>query len=267
MNDIVKPIKPIKQILRSPVAAPPPETFGQKLRRTFSFYSLIFFIIVVWAGSSLFIAPIVQWGIDRVGGYIETNMALRHEAEMLGVKLDIPCRSFETLPAGCDGLPSEGAVSYGPGTVLYFWGRVPGLEGLSPRERELNEIPGEGTDGVFYTLQKAFSRLPVDDEALALARSEMKSYGGFAERALSDDVLVVEATGGSTARAGSFYAVYTRNDGKRIAAACFGETCKVPQAPWRDGFAYGLTVNRRNVAELPAIDAEVRARLDGFVRE
>ncbi len=252
---------------RSPIPPPPRETLGQRLRRTLSFYGMIFFIIVIWAASSLIIAPIVQWGLNRAGGYIEANLALRHEATMLGVKLDIPCHAFEILPAGCDGLPSEGTVSYGPGTVLYFWGRIPGLDGLSPRERTITEVPGEGTDGAFYTLQKAFSRLPVDEEALALARDEMKSYGGFAERALTEDVLVIEATGGSTARAGSFYAVYTRSDGVRIAAACFGETCKVPQAPWRDGLAYGLTVNRRNAAELPAIDAEVRQRLDGFVRE
>lgn len=262
MNDIVKPVKPI---LRSPVPPPLPETFGKKLRRTAGFYGMIFFIIVVWAGSSLFIAPIVQWGIDKIGGAIETNLALNHDATMLGVTFRIPCNTFESLPAGCDGLPSDGAVAYGPATLLYFWGRLPGLEGLTYRERELNEIPGSGTDGVFYTLQKSFGRLPVNDEALALARADMASYGGYAERALPGGVLVIEAAAGSTARAGSFYAVYQRDDGMRIAAACFGETCKVPQAPWQGDFAYGLTINRRNAADLPAIDAAVRARLDGFV--
>lgn len=258
-------IKPLKQVLRAPIAAPPPETFGQKLRRQFSFYGMIFFIIVVWAGSSLFIAPIVQWGIDKVSGAIETNLALNHEASMLGLNFKIPCDSFETLPAGCDGLPSEGAVAYGPQTILYFWGRLPRLEGLTYRERQLNEIPGSGTDGAFYTLQKSFGRLPVDDEALALARSEMSSYGATAERTLPGGVLVIEAAAGSSAKPGTFYAVYARNDGMRIAAACFGETCKVPQAPWRDNFAYGVTINMRNAADLPAIDAAVRARLDGYV--
>ena len=260
-------LKPSKLVLRTAPAGRAPESFGKRFRRAAGFYGMIFFIIVVWAGSSLFIAPIVQWGIDRIGGLIETHAALRHEAALQDLRLSIPCETFEALPAGCDGLPVEGETRYGRSTVLYFWGRLPKLDGLTYRERELNEIPNAGTDGVFYTLQISFGRLPVNDEALALARSEMAAYGAYGERMLPGGVVAIEAAEGSAAKPGSFYAVYTRDDGVRIAAACFGETCKVPQAPWRDGFAYGLTINKRNAAELSTIDAAVRARLDGFVAQ
>ena len=225
---------------------------------------MIFFIIAVWAGSSLFIAPIVQWGVDSVSAALETR-ATHHEARLLDVKLSIPCDSFETLPVGCDGFESDGEVVYGPVSVLYFWGRLPTLEGLTFRERALNEIPNAGTAGAFYTLQKSFGRLPVGDDAVTLARTEMAAYGAFSERQLSPGVQLFEAAEGSATRLGNFYAVYTRDDGLKVAAACFGDTCKLAQGPWRDGLAYGLTINKDNAARLPEIDAAVRRRLDGYV--
>ena len=249
--------------LRSPLPPPPPETFGQRLRRQLRFYGLILFIIALWAGSSLFIAPVVQWGIDRVGGAIEQVGALRHKASLLDVKLDMPCTAFETMPPQCG--VDDGEVRYGPISVLYFWGRLPGLDGLSIRERQDGVAPNATTDGAFYTLQKSFGALPEGDAALALARSEMSAYGAYAERQIAPDVLAIEAAEGSAAKAGSFYAVYTASDGRRIAAACFGGTCKVPQANWHDGLAYGLTINVRNAAKLPEADAAVRARLEGFL--
>lgn len=248
---------------RSPLPPPPPETFGQKLRRQLRFYGLIAFIIVVWAGSSLFIAPVVQWGLDRVSGYVEKTGSLRHKASLLDVRLDMPCTAFETMPPGCGG--DEGEVRYGPASVLYFWGRLPNLDGLSLRERQDGITPDASTDGAFYTLQKAFGALPENDDALALARSEMGRYGAYAERQLTPDVLVVEAAEGSAAKSGSFYAVYVTSDGRRVAASCFGGVCKVPQATWKSGLAYGLTLNARNAAKLPEADAAVRARLDGFL--
>ena len=249
--------------LRSPMPPPPPETFGQRMRRQLRFYALVLFIIFIWAASSLFIAPVVQWGLDRVGGAIEQVGALRHRASLLNVNLDIPCTAFETMPPQCG--VDEGEVRYGPVSVLYFWGRLPGLDGLSIRERQDGRTPDATTDGAFYTLQKSFGALPEGDEALALARSEMAAYGAYAERQISPDVLVIEAAEGSAARAGNFYAVYTTSDGRRVAAACFGGTCKVPQANWRDGLAYGVTINARNAENLPVIDAAVRARLEGFL--
>lgn len=248
---------------RSPMPPPPPESFGRKLRRQLRFYALILFIIFIWAGSSLFIAPVVQWGIDRVSGYVEQVGALRHKASLLDVKLDMPCTAFETIPPQCG--VDEGEVRYGPASVLYFWGRLPALEGLDFRERQQGTVPDASTDGVFYTLQKSFGRLPEGAEALALARGEMGAYGAYAERQLTPGVLVIEAAEGSAAKQGSFYAVYTTSDGRQVAAACFGSVCKVPQATWRSGLAYGLTLNARNAAKLPEADAAVRARLDGFV--
>ncbi len=249
--------------LRSPLPPPPPETFGQKLRRQLRFYGLIFFIIVVWAGSSLFIAPIVQWGLDRVGGAIEQAGSLRHRASLIDVRLDMPCTAFETMPPSCG--VDEGEVRYGPASILYFWGRLPNLDGLSLRERQQGTSPDSTTNGVFYTLQKSFGALPEGEAALALARSEMGRYGAYAERQLTPSVLVIEAGEGSAARKGNFYAVYTTSDGRRVAAACFGDICKVPQANWKDGLAYGLTLNARNADKLPDADAAVRARLDGFL--
>lgn len=52
----------------SPLPPPPPPTFGERLRRGLRFYGLIGFIIVLWAGSSLFIAPVVRWGLDTYAG-------------------------------------------------------------------------------------------------------------------------------------------------------------------------------------------------------
>lgn len=249
--------------IRPPVPPPPPESFGKKLRRTLRFYGLILFIIALWAGSSLFIAPVVQWGLDRVSGYVERHGALKQHARLLETRLEIPCTAFETIPPDCG--VDNGEVRYGPVSVLYFWGRLPGLDGLSFRERQDGIAPDASTDGVFYTLQKSFGALPENEAALKLARDEMGRYGAYAERQISPGVLAVEAAEGSAAKAGSFYAVYTRSDGRQIAAACFGGVCKTPQASWQGGLAYGLTVNARNAATLPEADAAVRARLDGFV--
>ncbi len=248
---------------KSPLPPPPPETTWQKLRRQLRFYGLILFLIVLWAGSSLFIAPVVQWGLDRVGGYVEQVAALRHRATLIDLKFDIPCTAFETMPPSCG--VDENEVRYGPASILYFWGRLPNLDGLSIRERQNGATPDASTDGVFYTLQKIFGTLPEGDEALALARTEMGRYGAYAERQLGANVLVIEATEGSAARAGNFYAVYTTSDGRRIAAACFGDICKVPQATWKNGLAYGLTINARNADKLTEADAAIRARLDGFL--
>lgn len=248
---------------RSPLPPPPPESFGQKLRRQLRFSALVLFIILVWAGSSLFIAPVVQWGLDRVGGAIEQVGSLRHRANLLDVKLDMPCTAFEAMPPECG--VDEGEVRYGPASILYFWGRLPGLDGLSIRERQDGVEPDASTEGVFYTLQKSFGVLPEGDDSLALARSEMGRYGAYAERQLTPAILVIEAGEGSAAREGNFYAIYTTSDGRRVAAACFGGICKVPQATWKNGLAYGLTLNARNADKLPDADAAVRARLDGFL--
>lgn len=249
--------------IRPPVPKPPPESFGKRLRRGLRFYGLILFIILLWAGSSLFIAPVVQWGLDRAAGYIEQHGALRHRAMLLDARLDMPCTAFEVIPPQCG--VDDGEVRYGPASVLYFWGRLPNLDGLDYRDRQRGVTPDAATNGVFYTLQKTFGALPEGDAALALARSEMGAYGAYLERQISPGVLAVEAAEGSAAKAGSFYAVYTTSHGRQIAAACFGDVCKVPQATWRDGLAYGLTVNARNAATLPEADAAVRARLESFV--
>ncbi len=253
---------------RSPLPPPPPPSFGKRLMRSLRFYGLIAFVIVVWAGSSLFIAPIVRWGLDRAGEMIAREASLWHDAYLLDVHLRIPCQALETLPPACEGLAEdEGPVRYGNATVLYFWGELPDLDGLSYARRQKGETPDAEWEGAFYTLQKSFGALPVDDAALALARSEMAAYGAYGERTLPGGVLVIEAAEGSAAKSGNAYAVYQRNDGVRIAAACFGTVCKVPQAPWRTGFAYGFTVSKRHMADLAAIDAAVRARLDGFVAD
>ncbi len=249
--------------IRPPVVPPHPESFGKKLRRNLRFYGLILFIIVIWAGSSLFIAPVVQWGLDRIGGYVEQHGSLKHHARLLDVELDMPCTAFEAMPPQCG--VDEGEVRYGPASVLYFWGRMPTLEGMSFRDRQDGIVADASTNGVFYTLQKSFGALPEDDAALKLAREEMGRYGAYAERQISPGVLAVEAAEGSAAKSGSFYAVYVRSDGRQIAAACFGGVCKVPQASWHDGLAYGLTVNVRNAGTLPDADAAVRARLEGFI--
>lgn len=249
--------------IRPPVPKPPPESLGQRLRRGLRFYGLILFIILLWAGSSLFIAPVVQWGLDRVSGYVETHGALRHRAMLLDTRLDMPCTAFEAMPPQCG--VDDVEVRYGPVSVLYFWGRLPNMEGLSIRERQTGAVPSTAAVGVYFTLQKTFGALPEGEAALALARSEMAAYGAYAERQIAPGVLAIEAVEGSEARSGNFYAVYTRSDGRQIAAACFGGVCKVPQAGWHDGLAYGLTLNSRNAARLPEVDAAVRARLEGFL--
>lgn len=251
--------------LRSPIPPIPPPSFGQRLRRSLAFYSVIALIILVWAASSLVIAPVVQFGIDRFSAWIEKTGSLHQEAILLDLPLSIPCDSFENVPTGCDGLPTEGPARYGAGSVLYFWGAMPELIGLSTRQRALGEVPDAGTDGVFYSLQKSFGRFPEGDEVLAFARGEMAHYGSYTERQAAPGVIVLEAGEGSAAKAGNFYAVYTRDDGLKVPASCFGETCRVLLAPWRDGFAYGVTINKRNAQRLPEFDAAVRKRLDGFV--
>lgn len=251
--------------LGSPIPQPPPPTFFQRFRRTLAFYSVILLIIVVWAASSLVIAPVVQFGIDRVSEYIEKNGAMHQDSTLMGMKLSVPCDTFETLPTGCDGTEVEGDLTYGPNSVLYFWGRMPNLEGLGDRERSLGEVPNSDTDGVFYSLQKAFPNLPVGDAAVAFARGEMASYGAYTEQQVAPDLVEFRAAEGSAVKQTSFYAVYTRDDGLKIPIACFGGTCKLLQAPWHEGFAYGITINVRNAEQLPAIDKAVRLRLEGFV--
>jgi hypothetical protein len=142
---------------------------------------------------------------------------------------------------------------------------MPELTGLTYRERDQGRFGSLEGSGIFYTIQKQFGQLPVNEEAVALARREMASYGGTAERTLPNGTIVIEATDGSTTRHENFYAIYRRDDGMQIAAACFGLTCKVPQAPWRGEFAYGLTINSANVEQLGDVDNAVRRRLDGFV--
>lgn len=249
----------------SPIPPPPPPTFGQRFRRSLTFYGVILVIIIVWAGSSLLIAPVVQFGIDRVSAFMEKEGSLHQEATLLNLKLSIPCDTFEALPAGCDGTETDGPLTYGQNSVLYFWGRMPDLEGLSDRKRADGEIPNAGTDGVFYSVQKAFPNLPVGDAATTFARTEMGAYGAYTEQQATPDLVKFRAAEGSAAKATSFYAVYTRDDGLKVPIACFGDTCKLLQAPWRDGFAYGITINARNAEQLPAIDKAVRARLEGFV--
>ncbi len=246
-------------------AHPPEPSLGQRLRASARFYGLIALIIVVWAGSSLFIAPVVRWGLDQVGGLIERHVARAHDAWLLDLHLHIPCETLETLTPGCDGSGDDGEVRYGPASILYFWGELPKLDGLSYDRRRKDDKPTMEWNGAFYTLQKSFGNLPVDDAALTLARSEMAAYGAFTERTLESGVLLIESAEGSAAKSGNFYAIYQRNDGRRIAVGCFGGICKLPQAPWREGFAYGYTVNASHAADLAAIDTAVRARLDGFV--
>lgn len=253
------PVLPTLQTQRAAVK----ETLGQRLRRQVSFYGMIFFIIVIWAGSSLFIAPIVQFGLDRFGEFIETHQASRQESTLVGVRLSVPCEAFEDVPAGCDGL-EPGELAYGPGSVLFFFGRMPNLDGISNNDRQIGILPSADSDGVFYTLQKAFGRIPLNDDALALARQEMGSYGAYTEYSAGPGVTVVAAAEGSTSR-GNFYAVYARADGSRVAAACFGGTCKLAQAPWKEGLAYGITIAARNVARLPEIDTAVQTRIEGFL--
>lgn len=246
---------------------PPPESFGKKLRRNLGFAGIILLILVVWGASSLFIAPVVQFGIDRFNAWVEKSGALHLEVTLLDLTLSIPCDSFESEPIGCDGSEQSEPIRYGAGSVLYFWGRMPELFGLSSRERNEGRIPDADTDGVFYTLQKSFGDLPIGEEALAFARREMAAYGAYTERQAAPGVLVLEAAEGSAAREGNFYAVFTREDGLLLPVSCFGDTCKLLQAPWRDELAYGITINRRNAERLPEIDAAVRRRLDGFVVE
>ena len=253
--------------LQTNVRATPPESLGKRLWRSLKYYSLIVFLIFIWAGSSLFIAPVVQWGLNQASTFVEHSAGVTHKVALLDLRLNLPCETLETLPAGCDGTEDPGEVRYGASSIFYFWGRMPDLAGLTYRERDQGRFGTlEGT-GIFYTLQKGFGQLPVNEEALALARREMASYGGTAERTLPNGTIVIEATDGSTTRHENFYAVYRRDDGMQIAAACFGKTCKVPQAPWRREFAYGLAINSENVEQLADVDNAVRKRLDGFVVE
>lgn len=265
-NPIVKPIKPIATpMLRSPIPPAPPESFGKRFWKKLKFAGVIAFFIFVWAASSLFIAPVVQWTLDQGGKWIERNAALAQVAFLLDVKLTIPCEAFEALPPGCGTDTEVGEVRYGPGSVLYLFGHLPDLKPLTYNERADGLTPDSVLDGAFFTLQKSFGALPVNEAATELARNEMGTYGPYDERELAPGVTAYQAGEGSTVRTTNFYAVYTRADGTKIAAACFGETCKVLQAPWRGELAYGFTVQREKAAELPAIDAAVLARLNGFV--
>jgi hypothetical protein len=265
-SPIVKPIKSVATpMLRSPIPPVPPESFRKRFWRKTKFAMVVAFFIFVWAASSLFIAPVVQWTLSQGQKWIERTAALKQEAFLLDTKLSIPCESFETLPPGCGTDEDVGEVRYGTASVLYFFGHLPELNPLTFQERADGLTPDGVLDGAFYTLQKSFGALPVGDAATALAKDEMATYGGYQERTLASDVIAYQASEGSAVRASNFYAVYTRGDGLKIAAACFGEACKVLQAPWRGELAYGFTIDRSKAANLPAIDAAVQARLSGYV--
>lgn len=265
-NPIVKPIKPMATpILRSPIPPTPPDTFGKRFWRNTRFVLVIAFFIFVWAASSLFIAPVVQWTLDQGGKWIERNAALTQVAWLLDTKLNIPCESFEALPPGCGTDEEVGEVRYGPGSVLYLFGHLPDLKPLTYNERADGLTPDTVLDGAFFTVQKSFGELPVGDAATDLAKNEMGTYGPYDVRELAPGVTAYQAGEGSSVKTTSFYAVYARADGTKLAAACFGETCKVLQAPWRGELAYGFTIRRAKAADLPAIDAAVQARLNGFV--
>lgn len=265
-NPIVKPIKPLATpLLRSPIPPTPPESFGRRLWRKTKFALVVAFFIFVWAASSLFIAPVVQWTLTVGSKWIERTAALRQVVWLMDVKLTIPCESFESLPPGCGGDEDAGEVRYGPGSVLYLFGHLPDMTPLTYNERAGGLTPDAVSDGAFFTLQKSFGALPVGEAATALAINEMGTYGPYDVRALAPGVTAYQAAEGSSARTTNFYAVYARADGTKVAAACFGETCKVLQAPWRGDLAYGFTVRRTRAADLPAIDAAVQARLSGFV--
>jgi len=265
-NPIVKPIKPIAPpVLRSTFAPAPPESFARRFWRNTRFALVIAFFILLWAASSLFIAPVVQWSLNQASNYIERTAALSQVAWLLDVKMNVPCESFEAMPPGCGTDEEVGETRYGPGSVLYLWGKLPELKGLTFKQRTDGAVPDTVTEGAFYTVQKSFGALPIGDAAETLARNEMATYGAYEQRELAPDVTAYQATQGSSTRPENFYAVYTRADGKKVAAACFGDTCKVLQAPWRGDLAYGFTVNKRKARELPAIDAAVQDRLNGYV--
>jgi hypothetical protein len=265
-NPIVKPIKPIATpMLRSPIPPAPPESFRTRFWKKLKFAGVIAFFIFVWAASSLFIAPVVQWTLDQSSRWIERNAALSQVAYLLDVKLNIPCESFEVLPPGCGTDTEVSEVRYGPGSVLYLFGHLPDLDPLTYNERAGGLSPDGVLDGAFFTLQRIFGTIPVNEAAIALATNEMAAYGPYDVRDIAPGVAAYQAGEGSSVRVTNFYAIYTRSDGTKIAAACFGETCKVLQAPWRGELAYGFTVDRGKAAVLPAIDAAVQRRLNGFV--
>lgn len=255
--------------LKSPIPPSPKPTTWQKFRKGFSAAGLVLLIMIGWAGSSLFIAPVVQYGIDSMESWLRSSTAKKVHAEFGGRRFEFSCDAFESLPAGCDGsfttTPEEPAV-YGPRSIFNFWGAWPDLRGLTNIERTRVTREFFLSEGASYVLQRRWGTPPVGEEALALARAEMNTAGGTVERRDASGVILISPGEGSLV-GDNYYAIYTRDDGLLIPAACFGSVCRVVQAPWQDDLVYGFTLPAARFADLPALDALVRRKLQEFIRQ
>jgi hypothetical protein len=210
--------------------------------------------VVIYLASTIVVAPVVTAGMKAFSSWVAEPPPPPRvlAASFLDERFTLPCAAFDDVPAACEEDGAQPAVSFGETARLTFFGALPALEPAS--EKSLNS-------GAYFSLERLRSDTPRGDAVMAFVREAMGVYGPFSERE-AGGVRFFEPQGGSSAR-GGFYAVYAGADGP-VAAACFGQTCRVLQAPWRGAFAYSVTVQSGRAGELPVIDAAIRARLQSF---
>jgi hypothetical protein len=210
--------------------------------------------VVIYLASTVVVAPVVTAGMQAFSSWVAAPPPPPRilSAAFLGERFALPCAAFDDVPAACEEDGAQPEVAFGETARLTFFGTLPALDPAP--EKSLNT-------GAYFSLERLRSDTPQGEAVLASVREAMGVYGPFSERA-AGGVLFVEPQAGSSAR-GGFYAVYGGAGGP-VAASCFGQTCRVLQAPWRGAFAYSLTVQARRASELPAIDAAIRARLQSF---